>query len=90
MITPQMGQTLAFLAHINGWVLDGIFFVSLVLATAAQILAYRGGDRIFKRHAAMWCGIIAVWLLFGAGQIAGARLTYYMNGVSARSLGGAL
>jgi hypothetical protein len=79
MITPQMTTVLAYLAHINGWLVDGLFAGSLILATVAQVMAYRSGCRNYKRYAAMWCGIIAVFLLFAAGQIAGAKLTNYVN-----------
>ena len=82
-----MAALLTELAHTSGWSLDELFIAGVILAIAAQIIAYRSGGRTTVRWWGMWCGIGSTVLLFLAGQIAGARLWDYANSIAGHSLG---
>jgi hypothetical protein len=43
---------------------NALFTLALLFATAAQIVAYRGGLRIRERRIIMWLGITAIIFLF--------------------------
>jgi uncharacterized membrane protein len=83
----EMSVLLIFLAHVSGWWLDGLFIFGVALAMGAQVIAYCSGQKTLARLTGMLCGIGSVFLLFVAGQIAGARLWDYANFIAARSLG---
>lgn len=76
-------------AHVSGWLLDELFILSLALATAAQVIAYRNGERSARRRRGMWCGIAAILLMFVAGQIAAAKLVERVNAIDAAAASGA-
>ena len=82
-----MAALLAELAHTSGRSADEFFIAGVILAIAAQIIAYRSGSRTTLRWCGMWCGIGSIVLLFAAGQIAGARLWDYANSIAGHSLG---
>jgi hypothetical protein len=66
---------------------NALFTLGLLFATATQMVAYRGGLRIRERRILTWLGITAVIFFVVTGQIAGATLRNYVNFVNAQSFG---
>jgi hypothetical protein len=70
---------------VSGFYVNVFFSVGLLLGIVAQVIAYRTGNRTRARFAGMWFAILAIGLLFVAGQIAGAKLRDYANFIAANS-----
>ncbi len=67
-----------------------IFYLGLLFAIVAQVLAYYHGPRTRWRFIGMVFGIGAVCLIAIAGQITNVKLRDYANFIAGRTMGGGL